>query len=151
MLPTEKDKYWLSLFVFFVHFLEPEPKACHPEEETAANKDRSQLGAFLLQVCLAFWLNIWIFPFASHLPNQLLCHSKIPARSRTVQPHLEPEDEGGAAGRSGGRDACLQCGPWAWQCQRHLLEPPGVWGLCALCLDMYVMHERPDKINGKIF
>lgn len=67
-------------------------------------------------------------------PNLLLCLLKIPARPCTVQPHLEPEDEGGAAGRSGGGDACLQRGPWARQCHCHLLEPPGVWGLCSTIL-----------------
>lgn len=34
----------------FCFFSEPKPKACHPEEKTAENKDRIQLGAFLLQV-----------------------------------------------------------------------------------------------------
>lgn len=36
-------------------FAEPEPKAGHPEEETATDKDRSQLGAFLPQVSSRLW------------------------------------------------------------------------------------------------
>lgn len=57
-------------------------------------------------------------------------HLQIPAGPRSVQSHLESENKGRTARRSRGRDACLQCGPRAWQWQRHLLEPPGVWGLC---------------------
>lgn len=63
--------------------------------------------------------------------NSFFCLLKIPAWPRTVQPHLEPEDKGRAAGRSGGGDARLQRGPWAWKRHRHLLEPPGIWGLCS--------------------
>lgn len=54
---------------------------------------------------------------------------QVPAGPRSVQSHLEPEDKGGTPGRPWRRDACLRCGSRAWQWQRHLLEPPGVWGL----------------------
>ncbi len=36
---------------------------------------------------------------------------QVPAGSRSAEPDLEPEDARGAAGRSGGRDALLRCGP----------------------------------------
>lgn len=43
-------------------FAEPKPKASHPEEETATNKDRSQLGAFLPPVrLLSLYLPTCIF------------------------------------------------------------------------------------------
>lgn len=48
---------------------------------------------------------------SSYCPNLFFCVVKIPARPCAVQPHLELEDEGGAAGRSGGGDARLQRGP----------------------------------------
>lgn len=70
----------------------------------------------------------------------LFCLLKIPAWPCTVQPHLEPEDKGGAAGCSGGGDARLQRGPWARQCHRHLLEPPRVWGLCSAGLSHSNQH-----------
>ena len=67
--------------------------------------------------------------FIYHLVTLLTFFSdllKIPGGPCTVQPHLEPEDEGGATGRSGGGDASFRRGPRAWQCHRHLLESPGV-------------------------
>ncbi len=38
---------------------------------------------------------------------------QVPAGPRSAEPDLEPEDARGAAGRSGGRDALLRCGPRA--------------------------------------
>lgn len=127
----EKETYFThsnSKLVFLIS--EPKPKACNPQEETAKNKDRSELGTFLLQVCsLLQNIRQKTFFFLAHHANMPFCVLQIPAWPCSVQPHLELEDEGGAAGCSGGRDACIQCGPWAWQWQRYLLEPPGIWGL----------------------
>lgn len=51
-------------------FLEPKPKASHPEEETATHKDWSQLGAFLPQVCVASWPYISECMFSCSSPSR---------------------------------------------------------------------------------
>lgn len=73
---------------------------------------------------------------------------QIPAGPRSVQSHLEPEDKGRTARRSRGRDACLQCGSGAWQWQRHLLEPPGVWGLCHCRISVSVIFTKTVYIES---
>ncbi len=59
MLQAEKGQIYSAVIdnrptevLHLLLFLEPKPKAGHPEEETAENKDWSQLGTFLLQVFL---------------------------------------------------------------------------------------------------
>lgn len=145
------DKYWpASLMIDWLEFLASFVHFQNPNQKPVILRKRRQRIKIEVNWELFYYRCACFFQPFSHISqaeklffsarhhNLLLFLFKIPARPCTVQPHLEPEDEGGAAGRSGGRDARLRCRPWARQCQRHLLEPPGVWGLCSVGLYVWI-------------